>query len=201
MSIDNTAKIRSFLSFDKDDFYFLQIIKRRKDNPDMELGSSVLKNYYINSFEEYDKLMPIIQRQCNFENARAYFRLNKRNYKQLGLKVVNRALVYITSNNYKPLCNVFDTMAGECPSDPIRKWVIDFDDFDPSKIGDSLYAHAIYQQLEKLQSQTKNTPMMEVIPTKNGIHIITRPFNLAEFKKLYPDVSVHKDATTLLYCP
>lgn len=127
MTIDNSIAVRSFLSFNKDDFYFLQIIKRRKDNPDMELGTVVLKNYYIQSFEEYDKLIPIVKRQCEFENARAYFRLNKRNYKNIGLKLVNRALVYISSNNYTPLRNVFDTIAGECPSDPVRKWVVDVD--------------------------------------------------------------------------
>jgi len=215
MSIDNSSRVRSFLSFDKDDFYFLQIIKRRKDNPDMELGSNVLKNYYIHSFEEYDKLMPIVKRQCDFENARAYFRLNKRNYRHIGLKLMSRALVYISSNNYAPLRNVFDAVAGECPSDSVRKWVVDV---DKENINEEFHyktdsdgkIRMVYGESEiaklcsfvmLLQSQTKNTPMMEFLPTKNGMHIITRPFNLAVFKKEYPKFDIHKDATTILYCP
>jgi len=215
MSIDNTLKVKSFLSFEKDDFYFIQIIKRRKDNPDMELGSVILKNYYINSFEEYDKLIPIIQRQCDFENARAYIRLNKRNYKHLGLRVINRALVYVTSNNNKPLCNVFDSVAGECPSDPVRKWVVDVDNENitgktPYKFNSDGIARFDYGEseiaklcsfIQMLQSQTKNEPMMEFLPTKNGMHIITRPFNMLLFKKEYPKFDAHRDATTILYCP
>lgn len=213
MSINNASLIKSFLSFDKDDFYFLQIIKRRKDNPDMELGSVTLKSYYIHSFKEYDKLIPIVIRQCDFENARAYFRLNKRNYKNLGLKMVNRSLVYIASNNYAPLRNVFDTVAGECPSDPIKKWVIDVDSDvvgTPVKLqhDSMIYMESGAAELVRirslaisLQNKTKNEPMAELIPTKNGVHLITRPFNLAEFKLQYPKVDVHKDAVSILYCP
>lgn len=215
MSINNASRLRPLLSFDKDDFYFLQIIKRRKDNPDMELGSFVLKNYYINSIEEYDKLVPIIQKVCDFENARAYLRLNKRNYKNIGLKLMSRALVYISSNNYPPLRNVFDAVAGECPSDPIRKWVVDVDSdkieeeifFKTDSEGRIIMVYGeseigkLYTFLHGLQLLTKNEPMLETIPTKNGLHIITRPFNMATFKEEYPQFDVHRDATTLLFCP
>jgi hypothetical protein len=40
---------------------------------------------------------------------------------------------------------------------------------------------------------------MKFIPTKSGIHIITRPFNLKNFKEKYPDVDVHKDNMVILY--
>ena len=36
------------------------------------------------------------------------------------------------------------------------------------------------------------------IPTKNGYHIITKPFNLKQFREKYPDIDVHK--TIQLYC-
>jgi hypothetical protein len=41
------------------------------------------------------------------------------------------------------------------------------------------------------------------IPTKNGVHLITRPFNLQEFKETFDgdwDI-IHKNNPTLLYCP
>jgi len=199
--IDNSSKIRDFLSFGDDDFYFVQVIKRRKDNPDMVSGQSTLKNYYINSIEEYDKMLPIIQRQCEFENARAYFRLNKRNYKSLGLKVMNRGLIFISSNQHKAIRNVFDTVAGEHFTDPVKKWLVDVDIENSKPYDFSEYSKAIAVKLYELQEQTKHEPMVEEIETTNGIHFITRPFNLKVFKDIFKEVDVHKDATTLLYCP
>jgi len=46
MSVDNSAKIGTMLSFDKDDFYFLQILKRRKDNPEMDRDMVVIKKHF-----------------------------------------------------------------------------------------------------------------------------------------------------------
>jgi hypothetical protein len=51
-----------------------------------------------------------------------------------------------------------------------------------------------------LQRETGNEPMMEFIPTKGGVHIITRPFNLNKFKSRFPDIDVHKDNMIILYC-
>jgi hypothetical protein len=52
-----------------------------------------------------------------------------------------------------------------------------------------------------LQRETGNEPMMEFIPTKGGVHIITRPFNLNKFKSQYPEIDVHRDNPTCLYFP
>jgi len=40
---------------------------------------------------------------------------------------------------------------------------------------------------------------LNFVPTKSGVHIITRPFNLKKFKEKYPNVDVHKDNPTILY--
>jgi hypothetical protein len=40
-----------------------------------------------------------------------------------------------------------------------------------------------------------------IIPTKNGHHIITKKFDVMEFKKYYPDVDIQKKNPTLLYYP
>ena len=39
------------------------------------------------------------------------------------------------------------------------------------------------------------------IPTKNGLHLICRPFNSAKFCHKYPEVDVHKDNPTILFVP
>ena len=52
MEINNTAKIGTMLSFEKDDFYFVQVLKRRKDNPEMEKDMVVIDNFYIPDIDE-----------------------------------------------------------------------------------------------------------------------------------------------------
>jgi hypothetical protein len=53
--------------------------------------------------------------------------------------------------------------------------------------------------LTDLQNETKKEPRLDIIPTKNGVHIITRPFNLQKFKGFHPGMDVHKENPTLLY--
>ena len=37
------------------------------------------------------------------------------------------------------------------------------------------------------------------LPTANGVHFITKPFDLQRFKEIYPNTDVHKNNPTLLY--
>ena len=37
------------------------------------------------------------------------------------------------------------------------------------------------------------------VPTKNGCHLVTHPFDLGEFHKRYPNIDVHKNNPTLVY--
>jgi hypothetical protein len=40
-----------------------------------------------------------------------------------------------------------------------------------------------------------------IIPTKSGFHLITKRFDVMEFKKQYPDIDIQKKNPTLLYYP
>ena len=119
MGLDNSLKIREFLSFGENDFYFVQLIKRRKDNPDMSKDVKIIKSYYINSFDDYNNLIPKIIETCDRENCRAYIRLNKRNYNKLALKLIaETAQLASNSNDLRSLPNLFDSVAGQFSSDP-----------------------------------------------------------------------------------
>jgi hypothetical protein len=182
------------LSFEKDDFYFVQVLKRRKDNTNMEKDMVILNNFYIDSLEDFDKKLPFIKWVCDSENARAYFRLNKRNYKDLAPHMVKRVVEIAFGNDCHALKNVFDSVAGEFHSDPDKKWLIDVDDdknIDYTELVDTVV---------ELQKDAGREPMTALFPTKNGVHLITRPFNLIKFKVMFL-VDVHKDANTILYCP
>lgn len=50
--IDNFYKISSIMSFDDpNDFYFVQLIKRKKDNPSMKGDSVVIKEWFVSSID------------------------------------------------------------------------------------------------------------------------------------------------------
>lgn len=184
------------LSFtEKDDFYFLQIFKRRKDNPDLGKDQIVIDNFYIDSLEDFDKKLPHIITLCDAENARAYIRVNKRNYQKLGPHMIKRVVDIIFTENCKSLKNAFDSVAGEFHSDPDKKWIVDLDFIN------KLYEGELLQYLIDLQKVANREPLLIRIPTKNGSHFITRPFNLQSFKSRHPEIDVHKDNCLLLYCP
>lgn len=194
--VNNSIKIRTMLSFtDKDDFYFVQLLKRRKDNPDLERDMIVINNYYIESLEHYIKMIPHIIALCDMENTRAYIRLNKRNYKKLGPYMVKRVVDIAFSENSSSLKGVFNSIAGEFHSDPDKKWVVDIDN------DKNVNYVQLLKEVSRLQTETERDPMTELLETKNGVHLITRPFDLRKFKLLFPTIDVHKDATTILYCP
>jgi len=205
--VNNIDRIGEMIGFeDEFDFYFLQILKRRKDNPDLKRDMVVIANYHIESFEQYNSLMPHIVNICEAENARAYFRLNKRNYKHLSYHMLKRVVDVIAGGMVKSLKGTFDSVAGKHHNDKDKTWVIDVDNdlvyspVDPLKTGEYLVCD-IELEIERLQRETKKEPMCYSLPTKNGMHFITRPFNLKAFKMKFPDITVHKDNPTILYCP
>jgi hypothetical protein len=195
--VNNAELLKTLLSFtDKDDFYFVQIFKRRKDNPDLGKDQIVIDNFYIDSMEDFDKKVPYIINLCNLENARAYIRINKRNYAKLGPHFLKRAVDIVFTENCKALRNMFDSVAGEHHSDPDKKWIVDLDFMDNDE-----FKNEIVLYLKELQFEARREPMLILIPTKNGEHVITRPFNLQVFKSWHPEIDVHRDNPTLLYCP
>ena len=200
MTINNFDLLRDYLDFPTHDiYYFLQIIKRRKDNPEMEKDAIVIDNIYISNITHFDNIQEEIISICDLHNARAYLRLNKRSYKKTAFQTLKRVTDLVISENYKAVKNAYSSISGEFHGDDDKKWIIDLDGFDNTKLGDSLQTHALYQKLKLLQKEANREPLMLVVPTKNGIHIITRPFNIKEFKESYKNIDIHKDNPTILY--
>lgn len=203
MSVNNFELIRNTLEFpDENSFYFLQVLKRRKDNPGLEKDMKHLSDYYIYSFQQFDELKERIITQCDAENARAYFRINRRDAKKVAMQVLKRTVDYIMSEDYRAVKNAFASCAGEFHSDPDKKWIVDIDWKDvPPGVDRDLYLDMVIAKVQLLVAETGRDESIYRIPTKNGIHIITRPFNLKLFKDSYPAIDVHKDNPTILYCP
>jgi predicted HicB family RNase H-like nuclease len=189
--IDNFDKMINIMSFgDTNDFYFVQLIKRKKDNPDMRGDSVVIKEWFVSSVDYLlDKKESMIEMVDKY-NARLTIRINKRNYKKLGLKMIADITQKLESENYKGLKSSFSSVAGQYPSDPDKKWIIDIDREDLK------YINEIKNVINR--SMPDVNKIICEIPSKSGIHLITRPFDIREFKKLF-NVEIKKDNPTNLY--
>ena len=93
MVIDNTGRIKRLIAgCGKDEFYMLQIIHRVKDGhtkyepQDQKSTEQVIKTYYVSSPEYLDRKIEEIKDLCQMFNARAMFNLNRKSWKQVGLK-------------------------------------------------------------------------------------------------------------------
>jgi len=118
---------------------------------------------------------------------------------------------YLTQRAYegdfKKIWKSWNTCAEEIKGEEPR-WVVDIDNNPKDNLCEvawDLIADFIDLECEPhntvLHNPFRVAKVITNIPTKNGIHLITTPFNLQQFKEKYPDIDVHKNNPTLLYCP
>ena len=201
MTIDNFEPIKELLDFSEPNtFYFIQILKRRKENPDMRTGVRVINNYYLDSIEDLERLRERILEDCKKHNARAYINLNRLDYEKVALHTMKQVAEYIIQKDYKAVKNAFSTTCGSHHSEKEKRWIIDIDEeFIEQK-------EMIRKVVEELHAEIKGNSykILAEITTKSGFHIITNPFNIDKFRKdkrLYfvGENLIHKNSPTLLY--
>lgn len=191
--MNNFKQIRSLLSFENSgDFYFIQIFKRRKDNPSLPKSEKLIDSFSIYSLEEYDNLEEKIIAKCKEHNARAYIRLNKRNSRNVALHMINALSDYILSGNHNHIHKIYNSVVGKYHSDKHKSWLVDID--GDRKLASEIMGF-ILEICDNPISQCNNT----LIPTLNGYHYICRPFNRKLFSEKYPDIDIHLDNPTLLF--
>ena len=198
--IDNFEQIRSMLKFEDDYFYFIQIIQRKKENPGLGSSNRIVRSYMISSEEKFDKNGPEIVQMCEMFNARAYIHLNRRKWSKVALECLRHNAELIANSQYPSIKSSFETVIGRNngESNETKTWIIDIDMDDYNvlnKIG------TILNNIKPIEDDK----WIETIPTKNGYHMITKPFNRAEFNKymqLQGDVpDIHTDNPTILFIP
>lgn len=206
MKMKNYKYLSDLLEFKGEgDFYFIQILKRRKENPEMDLGVMRIKSYCIYSFKELEDLAPRIKEYCDRDNARAYLRLNKQNATDVTLRCIEQLSKNLREGNPKKGRKVWDSVSGQ--GGKRNYWVIDVDkehlEFNPDIIME------IEEMLTLHFSNVRKAEDFEFItnPTKTGVHIITKPFDvrqLYDINKQFQDahlpiIDINKDGNTLLY--
>ena len=210
--IDNLELIKPLLNFeDKGDFYMLYVLKRKKDQPEGERDNHqsvrTIKSYCVESIEYLEKRYDEIKQLCEMFKARAYIHVQKQNHKDVSLEMMVSLAEKIRNgqNNQK---NLFDSVVGQLKTYE-KRWVVDVDDVKP--FSPLMMWHIEYEckpiTVRKFDEVGipigyEVGPKIEaVIPTKNGHHLITKRFDVMEFKKKYPDIDIQKKNPTLLYLP
>lgn len=82
-TVDNFDLVSRLMNFNSDDdFYFVEIIKRKKDNPnDAFIYRQFITYYWITSVSQLQSLKQEIINVCKTNNARAYIYMNPRSAK------------------------------------------------------------------------------------------------------------------------
>lgn len=198
MAIDNFELICEIIrkrELTEDEFFFLQIIKRKKDNPNIGMSHEiVIHNWFIKDADYLMEKKDAIVKMCEDNNARAYFRLNKRSYKKVALQTLALIAQNIAAGNYN-IKNCYESCAGQHHSDENKTWILDIDD------GEFVLTDDKMAYLEELVKETKRTFVVHKIPTKHGYHIICPPFNIKKFQDKFGNISYHRDNPTILYIP
>ena len=193
--IDNFELIEPLFYFNEanDMFFFLQIVTRAKDykGEEKKVKEKTIKTYFVTSREHLKSIKDEITMLCEHYGARAYINVSGKGFYKFQRDMLCELAEYNVTDTIVNPFRMVNRIAGACKSRTSR-WVIDIDDASleglilewlTNYFGDGHYLWA-------------------TIPTVQGKHLITRPFNLKQFQETFPDVDVHKNSMgTLLYYP
>ena len=180
VEVDNFEGIGKLLDFKvpNDTIYFVQIVKRDKDNPRQKSrynAAQYLKEYYFEGLDEFKNAENEIKTICKNENARAYIWMNARSkaiidkWTKINLSRMSRhrGMADKFDNNAKALA------AGRSFDDPSRPLCfVDVDSDDPKDINMTLQIIDYYGI----------KPLYTYRSLNNGIHIILP--NVEDAKKI-----------------
>ena len=210
--INNLEIIKPLLNFEKPgDFYMLYVFKRKKDQPEGERDNHqsvrTIKTYCIESIDHLERRLDEVIQMCEMFKARAYIHVQKQNHFDVSLSMMVDLAQRIQNGNHNQK-GLFDSVVGQLKTNE-KRWIIDVDGMSaPSPMMIAFIEYYCKPITEVKFDEVgipigyKVGPKVEaVIPTKNGHHLITKRFDVMEFKKQYPDIDIQKKNPTLLYYP
>jgi hypothetical protein len=194
--INNIEQLKPLLNFsEKGDFYMLYVFKRKKDQPieerDNHQSVRTIKTYCIDSVEHLEKRYDEIIQLCEMFKARAYIHVQKQNHRDVSLDML-ALLAERIKNGVQNQKGLFDSVVGQIKTQE-KRWIVDID----TKDFDTLFEVSKFLMV----LQPVGDKVEAVIPTKNGVHLITKKFDVRRFQEKFPEIDVVKRNPTLLYFP
>ena len=179
-------------------FFDVQLIRRGKDHPNMPAANYTFKTYYFDSLESFAKSYDEIKKCCDIFGLRAYVSVNAKSKQEAAKKTLERYAHNNVMGEYRKPWKDFSSVCGELRGVE-KRWIVDCDD----TTSDSDYIAEVCRIIKNCDSKYEN-PIVDIFETKSGVHIITSPFNLAQFKSLCKyndmgDIGIKQNHITLLY--
>ena len=173
MRIDNFAKIQPLLEFGKDTYYFVQIIKRRKDegNEGLEVTERKIWQKFIDKPDLLENLKQEIQELCTIYNARAYIELNPRSLERWSIELTRKLLDRISLHDFTSVQRLPNKVA--LSEETIktrgllidrRRWMLDVDEKTTIPVAEKWADNLGIRRVAN-------------IPTLSGAHLIIESFN------------------------
>lgn len=189
--------IRRKKTMDDDKFLFLQIIRRRKENPEAHAAQQTIKNLYLKSADDMMARREEIANWCHLHNARAYLRLNIRSKKKIALNTLAQIAETISNENYN-IRRIHESVCGKYHSDPQKTWILDIDHDEPISQRKDLIP-----TIHQLHIEAGVDTEILHVPSKNGYSLVLRPFNVQRFNTLTGIhlTGKHNDNPVNLYIP
>ena len=182
-------------------FWHIQLMIRYKDNPDMvsELNKNKgntnrsFMDMYIHSDHELLKNEEFIKRICESVGARAYINLSPKSYQKAAKNAMINMTDAICTENWRRAKKSY--ISAVAKANDKKLFMIDFDSKEKWLL-DSVI-ECVNKTKEK--NDTREKIVLDVLPTKNGYHIICEPFNVDKLMMMDENLDVKKEALTLLY--
>ncbi len=130
---------------------------------------------------------------ADYFNARVCINLNKRSFEKVAFKSLKNISDAIVDKHYSRAKHAWISACGQSGSVDEKRWIIDVDEKGRD-------ANDMILFVER-QCRPEGEKYVATIPSKNGYHIITTPFDLKYFSWYYPGYEVHKNNPTNLYIP
>lgn len=197
--INNIELIKPILNFQEEgDFYRLHIFQRKKDQTtDRANHQSVrtIKAYSIYDLDYLDYRYDEIKTLCELFKARAYISMQRLNDKNVALLMLQKLANSLYANQHK-MERLYDSVIGDMKSNE-KRWIVDID-------ADELHNKDII--LNKINElDPKGDKLILEVPTKSGVHLITKPFRVDFYATWCKDNNINTDIQkanpTVLYIP
>ena len=185
----------------KSDLFFdVQLIRRGKDNPNMPAANYTFKTYYIDSLNHFERYWDEIQTCCKLFGLRAYISVNAKSKKEARNKTCERIAHNIVINESRKPWKDFSSVCGSLEGVE-KRWIVDVDDIENTDMMD--YTSSICKIIRSCEN-AYGDPIITIIPTRSGFHIITHPFNMQKYKTLCAEQGIEapdikKNHITLLF--
>lgn len=208
--VDNFELLKNYMEFNSpDDVYFLQIIKRWKDNKDKpdaddwknegrkkgtyHSGAEYLNHYLIHSEKELSDLKSEIIKICSYNNARAYISINSRSQSQVQNYLAHFKSKYPPNdprNKYAEAILYGQAKSGSAWKNERFKVLLDIDTTKDSttKMKDGSVVN-IWDETKKRLKNLNIKVAAEYETPSGGLHLILNNKNNRNLKQFYSNLS------------